>query len=383
MTFALLSGLLGAFDFGAIEAFWGSVKLRLAERISVDNATFGRLVGLFRVTGMAMAVVGGVLVDSIGHRLVILSGMTIAAVAIALIGRGRSVRGLVVTCVLLGAGEELVNLGANTLLPFLFRDPSAGSLLGTTCFSLGGLVLPILIAWLFRTTSYRMVFVAVAVLVGAPVVFAVWGTFPVLPRTFNTVVALGLLASPVTWVSGATLFCCIGINVALSVWLTTYAAELGAAHGAASRTLSLYYLVMMLSRLAFSLQDRVTGIDLTPHGVYLLPAGAVVMAAGIAAMARARTVNAGAVGVAVTAIAYGPLFPIAVGVTLRHFAPSTWGTLFGVIFALGLAGASVFPVWVGQASTGRTVRSTLGILRTTALVLGLLGFVLGSIPPAR
>jgi hypothetical protein len=67
-------------------------------------------------------------------------------------------------------------------------------------------------------------------------------------------------------------------------------------------------------------------------------------------------------------------------VTFQHFSPAEQGSLFGVIFAIGMIGASLLPAWIGNLAKGKNVRSGLGILRVTAIALAILGVLLGLAP---
>lgn len=379
---ALIAGIFSVFSFGMIMVFLGSIKLKLAPRIGVDDAQFGKIVAAFQWTMVLMAIVGGVALDNFGHRLVIVAGMILAAAAVFMVGQVRSVGAVTGACIILGIGAQCVNLGGNTLIPNLFEDPSAGSNLGNTFFGLGALLVPILTAYLFRKTDFSKVMIVLSVLMLAPVVSAFLASFPTLEKSFSATVALALLANYVTWISALTLFCYIGLEVSMAIWITTYASELGADDGQASRMLSLFFAALMVSRLIFALQDKVTGIELTPLGGYVISGGAVVAALALTVMIRARDLAVARNAVILTGAVFGPMFPTTIGVTFQHFSPSQWGTLFGVIFAVGLIGSSLLPAWIGQMAKGKSVQSGLNILRITAAALAVIGFALGAIPVA-
>jgi fucose permease len=166
----------------------------------------------------------------------------------------------------------------------------------------------------------------------------------------------------------------------MAVWITSYASELGASESEASKTLSLFFVAMMLGRLVVGLQDRVTGIALTPIGGYLLAAAALVAAAAITMMMKANTLSSARKAVLLAGAVFAPIFPTTVGVAFQHYEPAQRGTLFGVIFALGLIGASTLPAWIGTLAKGKSVRSGLNILRITAVALAVIAFLLGIAP---
>ena len=377
---ALLAGIFSVFSFGVVIVFLGSVKLKLASRIQADDAQFGKIVAVFQWTMVVMAILGGIAIDNFGHQVVIVAGIILSATAIFLVGQSQSLPSVMGACVVLGIGGQFVNLGGNTLIPSLFEDPSAGSNIGNTFFGLGALLVPILTVYLFQKTGFGKSMTVVAGALLALVVVALLATFPETEKSFSPQVAVALLGNYVTWISALTLFCYVGLEVSMAVWITTYASELGADEGQAARSLSLFYVAIMFSRLLFGLQDKVTGIDLTPMGGYVLSGGAVVAAIAITIMIGARDLSVGRKAIALTGLVFGPIFPTTVGVTFQHFPASQWGTLFGIVFAVGLIGSSLLPAWIGQLAKDKSVQSGLNILRGTAVALAIVAFVLGALP---
>jgi len=377
---ATLAGLFGVFAFGIIVALLGSIKLKLTPRIGADDAQFGKIVAVLQWTMVVMAIIGGIAIDNFGHRTILMAGAVLSAAAILLIGTGKSVSAIMGACVLLGIGGQFVNLGGNTLIPRLFSDPSAGSNIGNTFFGLGAFLVPVITAALFQRMEFSKALTVLAVILAVGVIFPFLGggQFPVVEGAgFSTDLAISLLSNAVTWLAALTLFCYIGLEVSMASWITTYASELGADNARASRILSVFFVAMMLGRLSVGLQDKVTGIDLTPIGGYVLAAAALVAFVAITLMKNARTLGSATGAVALAGVSFAPIFPTTVGVTFKHFEPAQWGTLFGVIFAIGLVGASTTPAWIGTMAKGKSVQAGLNILRVTAILLAVIAFALG------
>lgn len=378
MSMAMLAGFFSVFGFGILVAFLGSIKLKLAPRIGADDAQFGKIVAVFQWTMVVMAILGGIALDALGHGLIIPMGMALSAIGIFLISSSGSIGAVMASCVVLGIGGQFINLGGNTLLPGLFEDPSAGSNLGNTFFGLGALLIPIIVASLFVRTSYARALRIVSLIMLLPIVIAAAAEFPLLEgQQFSLTVAVELLGSLVTWLAALTLFCYVGLEVSMAVWITTYASEMGASDREAGNVLSIFFVAMMASRLLFGLQDQITGIELTPVGAYVLGGAGLIAAVAITLMMTAGSLGAAKGAIALAGFVFGPIFPTTVGVTFQHFEPAQWGTLFGVIFAIGLIGASTLPAWIGKLATGKTVRSALNILRVTAVALAVISAVLG------
>lgn len=377
MSPAMVSGFFSVFIFGILVALLGSAKLKLAPRIGADDEQFGRIVAVFQWTMVVMAIAGGIALDRFGHGIIIPLGIVLSALAILLISRSRTISAVMMSCVVLGIGGQFVNLGGNTLLPELFADPSAGSNLGNTFFGLGAFLIPVLTAYLFQKIGFEKALLIVSLIVFVPVFFTFAADFPGVGGSFSLSMAAGLLGNVITWLAALTLFCYIGLEISMATWITTYAAQLGAEEASASRMLSLFFIAMMLSRLAVGLQHHVTGVDPTPVGGYLLMTAALIAALAITFMMRTDSLSVAHLAVILTGAVFGPIFPTTVGVTFQHFEPSQWGTLFGVIFAVGLMGASILPAWIGKLARGASVRGALNILRVTAIALAIVSALLG------
>ena len=380
MFMTMFAGFFSLFGFGLIVAFLGSVKLQLAQRTEMNNRQFGQVIAAFQWIMVIMAIGSGIFIDSAGHQVAIGLGALLAATSIVLIGRARTISRIIGYCALWGVGGQLLYAGGNTLLPALFTDPAAGSNLGNAFFGLGALLMSLITAALFRRISFDRALSCVALLLLIPLIFALAGDFPPITYMFDAMVALSLLGSYVVWVAALLLFCYIGLEVSMGAWITSLATELNANETQASRTLSLFLVAIMMSRLVFGLQDQVTGIDLTPLGGYVLVGAGLVAILALSALMHTRRLNAARGWIFLMGFTLGPVFPTTIVMTLGHFAPSTWGTLFGVIATAGSMGAVVLPVWIGNLSTARSVQSSFGILRGAAIGFSAVALVLNLFP---
>lgn len=146
MNLALLVAVLAVFTFGAV-VFPGSIKLRLAERLSLDDARVGRLITVWQATTLVVTLLVGPLLDRFGHKEVLIAGFLIVAFAIWLFGSTRDPGGAFLASAVLGVGGSCVKAGGNTLLPALNPgNPAAASNLGNVFFGLGAFVVPFLVS---------------------------------------------------------------------------------------------------------------------------------------------------------------------------------------------------------------------------------------------
>lgn len=385
MTTTIFAGFSSLFGFGLIVAFLGSIKLVLAQRIGADNAQFGRVIAAFQWIMVIMAIAGGVTIDLVGHQVAIGVGSLLSAIAIYGIGRTRSTTVVLVCCTLLGIGGQLLYASGNTLLPSLFADPAAGSSLGNAVFGLGALLMSVIAAALFKRMTFTRALSLMALVLLMPLGLALLGTFPVAVRTlgesaFDMTVAVSLLGNYVLWTAAFLLFCYIGLEVSMGAWISSYATELGADETQAVHTLSIFWVAMMVSRLLFGLQDKVTGIQLTPVGGTLLVVTGLLALVALTMLMRSRRLSGAQCWIFVVGFVFGPIFPTTIGITLEHFAPATWGTLFGIVATAGSIGAALIPPWIGKASTTRTMQASFGILRSTALGVTAIALLLALLP---
>jgi fucose permease len=73
--------------------------------------------------------------------------------------------------------------------------------------------------------------------------------------------------------------------------------------------------------------------------------------------------------VMLTGLVFAPIFPTIVGVTFAKFDPSLYGSIFGIMFSVGLLGATFVPKIIGNLSAGATVQQSLLIVLAMAVAL--------------
>ena len=76
-------------------------------------------------------------------------------------------------------------------------------------------------------------------------------------------------------------------------------------------------------------------------------------------------------------LAFAPIFPTIVGVTFSKFDPSLYGSIFGIIFAVGLLGGTFVPKMIGNMSVGSTVQQSIPIAAVMAGILFVIALFMG------
>ena len=82
------------------------------------------------------------------------------------------------------------------------------------------------------------------------------------------------------------------------------------------------------------------------------------------------------VAVIVTGFAFAPIFPTIVGVTFSKYEPSYYGSIFGIIFAVGLFGGGLLQNLIGYMA-GTSVQSAFVTLAIAAAALVVIGLAMG------
>ena len=137
--------------------------------------------------------------------------------------------------------------------------------------------------------------------------------------------------------------------------------------GAVSRAgliLSLFGAAMMVGRFVTSAVKNLTAI-----GIRLIAVLALVAMGAILVMIMTASATVATAAVVLTGFVFAPIFPTIVGVTFAKFEPRLYGSIFGIIFALGLLGGTFVPQIVGRLSEGGSVQGSLQIVAGMAAAL--------------
>ncbi len=378
---ATLVCLMALFGLGTCFALLGSISVKLMPRLSIDAAQFGSLVSGFMFAAMISSLVVGVLLDSLGFKLIAIVGFVAVTLVILLLARGTTYQSVMIASVLLGVAAMALNTAGNTMAPGVLtrlgfiNDAAAASNLGNVFFGLGMFLTPTITSTLFKRTTYENSVSALAVLMGLGAVLAVLAVdYPVAQGSFTLGAAFALLANPVVLVAALLLFCYISLEVSLSNWLVPFGKEVVKAEGAtrdeasidatAARLLTLFAIAMMIGRLLSSFVPNLVGI-----GPWLLAGVAAITVGVLLAMVAAKNFGQAQIMAFLAGLLFAPIFPTTVGVTFSKVPPEVYGSTFGIIFAVGLLGATIIPKAIGNMATGSTVQRSLRLLIPACLVL--------------
>lgn len=370
---------------GLCFSLWGAISVKLIPRLGIDKGQFGSLISLFMGSCLVLSLIMGVVLDSVGYMPVAVFGFATVSCCLFLLAYARAYSVVLGVCMLLGAGAMALNAAGNTLATRVFFDgknPAAASNLTNVFFGAGILLTPLTVSFLFRKTTYERTLAAMAIVVLLPVAAAVAASYPTSNAAFAFSDALGLLREPGLWMGGLVLFCCFSLDTTLKSWLPSLGKEVigqahperevGAVDASALRLLVWFGAGMMLSRF---LASNVPFI--TERGVWFVSAAGV--ASGIVILALIRTASSTLVVVlaATAGFIFGLSFPTTLGVTFAKFPKEVRGSVFGIVFAIGLLGSVIMPKAIGNLARGSTVQKSLRLLLPLCVLQAILAIVLG------
>jgi len=371
--------LLSVFGLGIAFSAVGALKLELTRQLKINDAQFGKLISALMFTSIFVVLAFGPLVDMFGYRPIAIAGFLLGALAVYMLVSSRSYGGAALSCIVLGVGAMCLNLG-NTLIPMVLFEgnPAAASNFGNIFFGIGAFITPILVGMLLSRLGYKATGTLITLLLLVPVTVAAFAAYPEVQRTGLTfgrafADAFGLLANPAIVIAGLALFCYVGLEVSMGGWISTYAANQGYDSRGANMVLSSFWVGLMIARLIASVAVTST------NGIWAISILALAIAVLTGLMIATNSKNFAALLVFLTGICFGPIFPTVVGVTFSKIDQSSYGSAFGIIFAIGLLGGSTLPAAIGMYSRGKPIKKSFPIAIAAALVLFVLAFLMGRV----
>jgi len=375
--------LTAVFSLGIAFIILGAVSEELKTALGVTNAEIGNLVLTLFLTSVFVQLIVGPMVDKFGYKPVAIVGFLVEGLAMFLIASATSLGTATMACVLLGIGAMCLNTVGNTLIPVVLfdgKDPARASNFGNAFFGLGYVITPLLFSLLGSAgVPYATGVLVLGGLMALFLLVAFSATFPASSTGYAFSMAFKLLGNPAVIVAALALFCYISLEVSLGTWAKPYMTELfgGASNpGAVSKAgliLSLFGAAMMVGRFVTSTVKNLTAI-----GIRLIAVLALVAMGAILVMIMTASATVATAAVVLTGFVFAPIFPTIVGVTFAKFEPRLYGSIFGIIFAIGLLGGTFVPQIVGSLSVGATIQQSLLIVAAMAGALFVIALFMGT-----
>ncbi len=377
--------IMAVFTLAVCFVMIGAASVELMAKLGLAEGQIGIMVLLFSLTCIVTQLTVGPLVDRLGHKRLAIVGFVVAGASIFLLAYAGSYPLAVLAAMLLGVGAICCNTVGNTLLPVVLfggKEPARASNFGNAFFGLGVALPPLLIGVLQADVgmSYEAIMSLIAVIVLGFTVFALLSDYPQVSTGFELSRALGLLRSPVVLIAALALICYIGLEFTMTTWIRLLMMEMfETAGGDEARiarntglVLTAFALAMALGRFGTSTIKNLTAI-----GTKVIVAMAALSVVTIGIMSVAASPVVVMVAVFVTGLAFAPVFPTIVGVTFSKFEPGVYGSVFGVIFAVGFLGPTFLPYVIGKASEAGSIQQAMPIAVVVAAVLCVVGLLMG------
>jgi fucose permease len=376
--------LMAVFSLAVCFILLGSVSSDLMTALGLDEAQFGSLIMALFLTCCIVQLFVGPAVDRFGYKPLAILGFIVTSASIFLIAYATTFGTAFLASVLLGVGAMSLNTVGNTLIPVVLfegKDPARASNFGNAFFGLGYVSMPFLFTLFIQKMgmSYAASLSVFGALMLVFLVFSLIASYPSVPIGFSLAKAVALLSKPAVLVAALALFCYMSLEVSMGSWIRRLMEELFAKQSSTADTsfwpgmvLSLFGLAMAAGRFLSSAVKNLTAI-----GVRVIAGAAVLSLVSILVLVWTQSPALAIGAIVVMGLAFAPIFPTIVGVTFAKFDASQYGSIFGIMFAVGLLGATFVPKWIGNLSAGGTVQDGLKVAAGMALLLVLVAPALG------
>jgi fucose permease len=377
--------LMAVFSLAICFIILGSISDELKPALKIDDGQFGSLVMILFLTCCIVQFIIGPLVDKFGHKPIAILGFVATSGSLFLLALAPTFSLAKLACILLGLGAMSLNTFGNTLIPvvlFKGQDPARASNLGNAFFGLGYVLTPLFFVF-FRETlklSYSTSVSIIGALVLVFLIFALTTGFPRISTGYKFSMAVKLLGKAAVLVAALALVCYMSLEITMATWVKRLMIELlggSQAAGAAAKAglvLALFGGAMMVGRFLAS-----TMKNLTTMGAKVIMAMSLVSVITIVGMIVTKSPALAIGAILLTGLAFAPIFPTIVGVTFAKFEPSLYGSIFGIIFAVGLLGATFVPKFIGNMSVGRSVQGSLSVAAIAAGILFIISLFIGKV----
>lgn len=363
----------------------GAISIDLMTALNLNAGLFGTLVMSFYISCTIVQLFIGFLTDKIGYKPIAVLGFISASLSIFLLAVATTFTTALIACIIMGVGAMSLNTVGNTLIPIVLfkgKDQARASNLGNAFFGFGYVLIPLFLTLIVKILNLQYS-VALIIIAALLLIFAFFVLFTVFPKPsigYEFSKAIKLLFKPAILIAALALFCYSSLEATMGTWINKYMEELYIAKGIAAPTLksgmvlSLFGLAMMIGRFVFS-----TVKDLTKKGAKVISLMSILSLFGILLMIFAKEPIVGIIAIFLIGMAFAPIFPNIVGVTYAKFDPSLYGSIFGIIYAIGMCGSTFLPKYIGDLSVGTTVQQSLPIAAIIIILLFIISLFIGRI----
>jgi len=358
---------------------FGACAVGLTQKLGLSNTEWSLIPAVFLYTACLVQFFIGGVTDKIGHKPVAILGFVVTAASMMLIALAPSLGFLLAAAVCLGLGSMCLNTVGNTIIPqvlFGGSDPARASNFGNGFFGMGLFLAPLIINY---APSYQYGLYLLGGLNLLLLVLALLSAYPQAELGYRFSTAIKVLGQAPVLIAALALLCYVGLENSMSNWTAKLMNELFVAAGSAAEeagtnsaaVLSAFGLAVMTGRFVASAVKNLTAI-----GVKVIVVASAVSVVALGVMYTASSPIVAILAVIVTGLAFAPIFPTIVGVTFSKYEPRYYGSIFGIIFAVGLFGGGFLQNLIGYMA-GTSVQSAFITLAVAAGALIIIGILMG------
>jgi fucose permease len=363
----IFAAIIAIFIYGMIAAMLGTILPDLSSRYKLSPSQNGTI-AFAQALGLIIASVAvGPLLDDEGKKIGIVLGLSLIAIALAVLPRATGFRSILLLLFLLGVGGGILVTGANALASDAGEVHRATALnLANLFFGLGALATPFIAANLFgqnwvklcyTITSLTVVTLVVEILTRMP--------GPTGGGKFVLSDAAPVLGRPLLFMIGLFLFLYITCEVGIWNWLPRHLIAQGIPESRALNILSLgFALGILIGRVGIlPVLSRVPAVTVTM-------VGSVAMAITTLLMLRTKRPGVAWVLVFLAGLSMAPVFPTTLAIVGDAF-PRMTSTAIGFVITCGWTGLAVSSRIIGIIAGGdpRRLKTALLVIPGSAVLM--------------
>ncbi len=354
------AAILAILVYGMIAAVLGTLLPDLSRRFSFTDHQNGTI-AFVQSLGLIIASISiGPLIDRKGKKFGLVLGFGVITLALLALANAQTFALVSASMLLLGLGGGMVVTGANALVSDISPDRRSSTLnLLNLFFGLGGLLTPLIGAYLFAGNALGLCYLIAALTAGT---FLLHVVTPMPPPTgergFKISEAGKLAGNPALALMSLFLFLYVACEVSIWNWLAKHLVAQGISEAAALRTLSLgFALGILVGRVAVSrILIRISSINVTL-------VSSILMAVTTWGMLQTKDPVFAEILVFCAGLAMAPVFPTTLGMVGDCF-PVMTATAMGIAITSGWIGLAVSSKMIGTIAGNDS-----GNLKTALLVL--------------
>ncbi len=366
----------GMFVFGIVLAILGALfgLPAMRERLGINLAQQGDIFLLLFFGVFLSTVFVGPAIDTIGHKWVLTFSAALVAAGLLLLAAATGYAAALAGAFVLGFGGGGLNTSCNALVSDIYPEKRGTmlNLLGVF-FGFGALFIPLLTAVILdfvgpvqllqiAATLATLCFIAYAVLRFPPA------------RESGAYAPLGILkvaGYPGVLLLAFLLFFQSGNESSIGGWTSTYVGSMGADPRAATWVLSGYWGAMMVGRiLGAKLLEKMT----KPA---LVLASAIGSAVGALVLLLSGSIAMMAAGAVIIGLSFAAIYPTVLAIAGDRYQHKA-GSIFGLLFAIGLLGGMAFPWALGHISQAAGIRYGMILPLVAAAMIAVLVSVIAA-----